>query len=389
MEDLYHGSAIQFDEFELQRVPSSGRDMGFGIYLTDKQERAERYTESDGYIYKVALDEKAENSMPLSADKVTLTTDKLEAIITKIAENQIADEGYPYMLSDWDEPTSETEIDAGNKRIIKTIAESLIDDSDDLQIINGINNQLGGNDSGASVLVPVLNDLNIHYAVQDFEFQNEMTKEYVIFNAKDINIVERTQAISEPELNNEQPNHDIKIDRYATGKIQNQEISPSHIDYFSETALEEFDLTSASTDELKALTYNLLTQSKTTADQIATMSDDDNSLVYWESDYENEEESYQELADELSNRNIDMPKKLDYFDNRAAFEEIRIGIKAQFEQNAELKQETQHVKQEVPEQTKTNPDVSKNIQCELKAFANSNPEVQKESKQQVQQTITH
>ena len=109
---------------------------------------------------------------------------------------QFDEEEYPYILSDWEEPTSETAMDAGNKKIAYNIAEKIIDDTDDLSIINGINNQLGGNDSGAETLIPVLNEMGIHYAELDVEYYDN-SKEYVVFNPKDIKIV--NQKLTKPE----------------------------------------------------------------------------------------------------------------------------------------------------------------------------------------------
>lgn len=78
-------------------------------------------------------------------------------------------------------------MDAGNKAIVKRIAQNIVDDTDDLNIINGISNQLGGNDNGAQMLNPVLKEMNIHYAVLDVDYYDK-SKEYVVFNPEDIKI---------------------------------------------------------------------------------------------------------------------------------------------------------------------------------------------------------
>ena len=197
---LYHGSPVKFDEFEIQRNPNSGTDMGFGIYLTDNKERAKKYSD-DGYVYTVSVSDELMASTPLSDSEVTLTEDKISEIITKVAEYQISDEGYPYILSDWDEPSSETEIDDGNRDIINMMSSEMINDDNDIQIINGLNNQLGGADGGARILGPILNEVGIHYAVRDFvdETAKERTsQEYVIFNPKELTI---TQVDQRKELN--------------------------------------------------------------------------------------------------------------------------------------------------------------------------------------------
>lgn len=184
---LYHGSKKDFTTFEIPKFHENGGTLGYGIYLTDSIERANSYANDNGYLYTIELDEKVLNSNPLSAKEVTLTVNQIAKIIEKVAQKQIDEEEYPYILSDWEEPTSETKMDAGNKAIVNRIAQSITDDTDDLNIINGISNQLGGNDSGAQTLNPILNELNIHYAVLDVEYYDG-SKEYVIFNPKDIKI---------------------------------------------------------------------------------------------------------------------------------------------------------------------------------------------------------
>lgn len=190
--NLYHGSKNNFNEFEIPKYHTNGGTLGFGTYLTDSIERANSYADTNGYLYTVELTDELTQSQPLNATKVTLTLNQVAEIIEKIAEKQIEDEEYPYILSDWEEPTSETTIDAGNKAIINRIAQSIIDDTDDLNIINGINNQLGGNNSGADTLVPILNDVGIHYAVLDVEYYDN-SKEYVVFNPQDIKIKSKEQ----------------------------------------------------------------------------------------------------------------------------------------------------------------------------------------------------
>ncbi|WP_270287394.1 hypothetical protein [Enterococcus faecium] len=196
IDNLYHGSKEDFTEFKIPRFHKNGGTLGFGTYLTDSLQRAKSYADNDGYLYTIELNDELQNSTPLNASKVTLTTNQVAKIIEKIAQKQIDEEEYPYILSDWEEPTSETAMDAGNKKIAYNIAEKIIDDTDDLSIINGINNQLGGNDSGAETLIPVLNEMGIHYAELDVEYYDN-SKEYVVFNPKDIKIV--NQKLTKPE----------------------------------------------------------------------------------------------------------------------------------------------------------------------------------------------
>lgn len=201
---LYHGSKNDFNEFEIPKFHENGGTLGYGIYLTDSIERAKSYADDSGYLYTVELDDELTNSKPLSAKEVTLTVNQVAQIIEKVAQKQIDEEEYPYILSDWEEPTSETTMDAGNKAIVKRIAQNIVDDTDDLNIINGISNQLGGNDSGAQILNPVLNEMNIHYAVLDVDYYDK-SKEYVVFNPDDIKISNKQdiKLLNEQNKNNE------------------------------------------------------------------------------------------------------------------------------------------------------------------------------------------
>lgn len=201
---LYHGSKNDFNEFEIPKYHTNGGTLGYGIYLTDSIERAKSYANDSGYLYTVELNNELTNSKPLSAKEVTLTVNQVAQIIEKVAQKQIDEEEYPYILSDWEEPTSETTMDAGNKAIVKRIAQNIVDDTDDLNIINGISNQLGGNDSGAQMLNPVLNEMNIHYAVLDVDYYDK-SKEYVVFNPEDIKISNKQdiRLLNEQNKNNE------------------------------------------------------------------------------------------------------------------------------------------------------------------------------------------
>lgn len=201
---LYHGSKNKFNEFEIPKYHTNGGTLGYGIYLTDSIERAKSYANDSGYLYTVELNDELTNSKPLSAKEVTLTVNQVAQIIEKVAQKQIDEEEYPYILSDWEEPTSETTMDAGNKAIVKRIAQNIVDDTDDLNIINGISNQLGGNDSGAQMLNPVLKEMNIHYAVLDVDYYDK-SKEYVVFNPEDIKISNKQdiRLLNEQNKNNE------------------------------------------------------------------------------------------------------------------------------------------------------------------------------------------
>lgn len=309
---LYHGSKNGFNEFEIPKFHENGSTLGYGIYLTDSIERAKSYANDSGYLYIVELNDALTNSQPLSAKEVTLTVNQVAQIIEKVAQKQIDEEEYPYILSDWEEPTSETTMDAGNKAIVKRIAQNIVDDTDDLNIINGISNQLGGNDSGAQVLNPVLNEMNIHYAVLDVDYYDK-SKEYVVFNPEDIKISNKKEI----KLSNEQSKSNAltfdKKSQSFSGIVQSNEISLSENEYFSNLT-NIYDIKSLSNNELKAITVNLLTQAKETYQEMSKLSGDDNDLYFWADDYKNEKTNYNALQNELSQRNINIPENLKYAD---------------------------------------------------------------------------
>ncbi|WP_186421803.1 hypothetical protein, partial [Oenococcus oeni] len=125
-----------------------------------------------------------------------------------IAKQQIKEDNYPYILSDWDEPTSKTRIDEGNHQLAKHIAQTTIEVAkDDLDIINDLGNQVGGNDSAAKTLNPVLKQMNIHYAVKDFkdsqQDQDVISKEYIVFNPKDVKIMSIKKYQTQQEKDND------------------------------------------------------------------------------------------------------------------------------------------------------------------------------------------
>ena len=186
---LYHGSDKKFEKFKIPDYHKTGSDLGFGVYLTDDIERAKRYA-NNGFVYDVKFD--IEGNKSVSADHVTLDVAAVTKLIEGVAREQIRTDEYPYILSDWGEIGSETEIDDYNHELAKNIAKNTIDNSDDdLDIINDLGNQLGGTRSAAITLDPVLEDMNIHYAVRNFEDQKQdnsskVSQEYIVFNPDDL-----------------------------------------------------------------------------------------------------------------------------------------------------------------------------------------------------------
>ncbi|WP_273718469.1 hypothetical protein [Leuconostoc mesenteroides] len=382
---LYHGSKNEFNEFEIPKFHENGSTLGYGIYFTDSIERAKSYANDSGYLYIVELNDALTNSQPLSAKEVTLTVNQVAQIIEKVAQKQIDEEEYPYILSDWEEPTSETTMDAGNKAIVKRIAQNIVDDSDDLNIINGISNQLGGNDSGAQMLNPVLNEMNIHYAVLDVDYYDK-SKEYVVFNPEDIKISNKQEI----KLSNEQSkSNELTFDKNTqsfSGIVQGNEISLSENEYFSDLT-NIYDIKNLSNNELKAITVNLLTQAKETYQEMSKLSGDDNDLYFWADDYKNEKTNYNALQNELSQRKINIPENLKYADEPEKMDKAKQKLietidqptlSQQYKKLANQLKEPDNNSQQTEKQLKqVRNAISKQTQSELQYFKKNAPTLAK------------
>lgn len=392
---LYHGSKNDFNEFEIPKYHTNGGTLGYGIYLTDSIERAKSYANDSGYLYTVELNDELTNSKPLSAKEVTLTVNQVAQIIEKVAQKQIDEEEYPYILSDWEEPTSETTMDAGNKAIVKRIAQNIVDDTDDLNIINGISNQLGGNDSGAQMLNPVLKEMNIHYAVLDVDYYDK-SKEYVVFNPDDIKISNKQDI---KLLNEQNKSNALTFDKNSqsfSGIVHGNEISLSENEYFSDLT-NIYDIKSLSNDELKAITVNLLTQAKETYQEMSKLSGDDNDLYFWADDYKNEKTNYNALQNELSQRNINIPENLKYADEPEKMDKAKQKLVETMSQPTlsqqykkllnQLKEPDNNNKQTEKQLKQVRQDISQQTQKELKDFAKANPDLKQTRAKKDQQTL--
>lgn len=198
---LFHGSPVSFDQFELQSTHSSGGTaMGYGIYFSDSKERAEMYA-NEGYIYEV--EGEVLNARGLLGNEVTLDVNEIESIISSIAQSQIdGKDEYPYILTEFGaEVSSEIEMDEGNQAIAYEMAETIYkDEVDDLSIVNSIYQLLGGDSAieNTEFLNSALEELNIKYGVQEFIGENNISsQEYVVFNPKNIQILNKDNLSQE------------------------------------------------------------------------------------------------------------------------------------------------------------------------------------------------
>lgn len=371
---LYHGSKNDFNEFEIPKYHTNGGTLGYGIYLTDSIERAKSYANDSGYLYTVELNDELTNSKPLSAKEVTLTVNQVAQIIEKVAQKQIDEEEYPYILSDWEEPTSETTMDAGNKAIVKRIAQNIVDDTDDLNIINGISNQLGGNDNGAQMLNPVLKEMNIHYAVLDVDYYDK-SKEYVVFNPEDIKISNKQdiRLLNEQNKNNEITENlgeiakeklVVKADDpvQAVQKLYNNNLESAIQDSFTLSDVSEKE----AQHFLKTVKWEDVADIEKSNNAIKALGNGYYADEYIDRDDTNPHSANQSI---LKNHDTEHPTLSQQYKN--LLKQVQDPAKNNQQAEKQLKQVRQ--------------DISNQTQKDLKDFAKHNPEVKQPKKEETQQ----
>lgn len=175
MIQLYHGSDYLFNRFAFVNVgkKSGTSGAGFGIYLTDNPEDACKYGK---YIYTVQVQLQKE----LSNVKVSLKRDQLRTIIRKF--EAIADNSYienyeglnPRYLSNED----------------KAIASLLKFNSCDVDIINDIINLT----NCPVEMMQVLSNLGYTHTIDTKTPQDNITKNYIIFDLNCVRIVKREKT---------------------------------------------------------------------------------------------------------------------------------------------------------------------------------------------------
>lgn len=373
---LYHGSKNDFNEFEIPKYHTNGGTLGYGIYLTDSIERAKSYANDSGYLYTVELNNELTNSKPLSAKEVTLTVNQVAQIIEKVAQKQIDEEEYPYILSDWEEPTSETTMDAGNKAIVKRIAQNIVDDTDDLNIINGISNQLGGNDSGAQMLNPVLKEMNIHYAVLDVDYYDK-SKEYVVFNPEDIKISNKQdiRLLNEQNKNNEITENlgDIAKEKLvvkaddpvqAVQKLYNNDLESAIQDSFTLSDVSEKE----AQHFLKTVKWEDVADIEKSNNAIKALGNGYYADEYIDRDDNNPHSANQSI---LKNHDPEHPTL------SQQYKKLVNQLKEPDNNNKQTEKQLKQVRQDISQQT----------QKELKDFAKANPDLKKPRAKKAQQTL--
>lgn len=200
---LYHGSRTEFDQFKIQSYHRTGGAMGYGIYLTNSTTRALTYAENE-YLYTVDLKPSAfKQARTLSVNKLTLTHKEATFLIEELTKEQIKNDGYPYMLSDWEEVSSETDLDQGNRGIARRIATKLLEgNSTDIDFLNDVGNQIGGNESAAELLNPILSKMGVHYVTSPVKGElNQL--DYLVFNPDDL-IIQGVYNLKQPDESSDQ-----------------------------------------------------------------------------------------------------------------------------------------------------------------------------------------
>lgn len=203
IEPLFHGSDRSFDKFELQKDPTNGVGLGFGIYLTNHEEVAKRYAPDGGTIYKVAPS--AIEGKAISASSLTLSHEVVTRIISSIVKDEIEEEGYPYFLSEGgDEPHEDW--DNYNASLASKMAENFLEyENNDVDVINQIYQIMGREPEVAPRLLKALKDEEITHSSRTIAGgdSSQPSLEYIVFNPEDIKILSK-------ETNQVQANRDLQ-----------------------------------------------------------------------------------------------------------------------------------------------------------------------------------
>jgi len=200
---LYHGSANSFDQFELQKDPTNGTGLGFGIYLTNHQEIAKRYAPDGGIIYK--SDPSAIEGKSVSASSLTLSHEVITRIISSIVKDEIEEEDYPYFLSEGGNEPHE-DWDNYNASLASKMAENFLEyENNDVDVINQIYQVMGREPSVAPRLLKALESEEITHSSRTVAGGNsaQPSLEYIVFNPENIKIISK-------ETNNVKANDNLQ-----------------------------------------------------------------------------------------------------------------------------------------------------------------------------------
>lgn len=200
---LFHGSDRSFDQFELQKDPTNGVGLGFGIYLTNHEDVAKRYAPDGGTIYKI--DPSAINGKAVSASSLTLSQEVVTRLITSIVKDEIEEKGYPHSLSEGgDEPHEDW--DNYNASLVAKMAENILDhNNNDVDALNQIYQMMGREPDVTSRFLKALKNEEITHSSRTIAGGNsaQPSLEYIVFNPENIKILSK-------ESNKVQADHDLQ-----------------------------------------------------------------------------------------------------------------------------------------------------------------------------------
>ncbi|OQO88258.1 hypothetical protein BH739_04680 [Enterococcus casseliflavus] len=187
---FFHGSATNFEAFEAQSLHPNGTAMGFGTYLTNHKERAHSYS-NESYLYEVNDD--FLKGKELLEHEMTLSREDVRILVYELTIHQIKEVGYPYFLSEYGELSSTTSIDEGNQALIQQVVTHLFNHSEnDLDLVNDMYEQLGGDAAASKLLGKQLTQLGYTYAKQETQLDTgEGALDVVVFDADQLKIVRK------------------------------------------------------------------------------------------------------------------------------------------------------------------------------------------------------
>ncbi|MDR3241698.1 MAG: hypothetical protein LBT37_05960 [Lactobacillaceae bacterium] len=201
---LYHGSPTKFDSFNNEYEARSGRQNGFGTYLTDSMTRAYAYSEhEDGYVYEV----RANLQDSISGTERTLSPNDIQSIVQGITMRQIEEDGYPYLLSDFFENTTE-EWSAINHGLTYDLANQLLGNASDIDIVNELHNLTGR--SGDLVANELTKLGRTHVITKHDNGNGVIDQEIVVFDPANLRITDMSEA-KYVDLSNDDDNLNYRV----------------------------------------------------------------------------------------------------------------------------------------------------------------------------------
>lgn len=200
----YHGSSAEFDQFKNNNQNiATGRTFGFGTYLTDDLERARGYAGENGFIYEV----EPQLNKALSSNEITLSHEEVSKILTGLSKQQIEDDGYPYLISDYGvgEPTEEWS--EYNEQMVSEIADKVFESSEnDTDVINELNNTGGDPD----LVAKELNKMGRTHIINTIDFEEGPSQELIVQDTQNLRITNKYAVNSENKINKIDSNEGLK-----------------------------------------------------------------------------------------------------------------------------------------------------------------------------------